>query len=350
MVQTGKTDNTAKLFDRVFGENKMWNRWFFREVNRPEMLRQITSHDDNTLQASLHLMDYTMAFEGNTIPVNYIFGAMTAPEYRGRGLMSGLMRDTLVESRERGDVFCCLVPAHRHLFFYYRKFGFSTVFYIDEERYTSIHRFNAVSGYEEVPADFELYDMLQRSNGGRILHSELQYRQLKEDLAMSGGGVKAVADCNKGDYAVAAYVTDGGELRVRQLLFTSPEAKESVLAAVRTNLPEMPVVIEAMPSENPVMPEARGMIRLLNPEKAFEALAVAHPDVKCLIRLTDPLIKENEGNYSISGGHCRKVKDNRRPDIDVDIRTMSLILFSDKKIGSVFDLPTSRAFMALMLD
>ena len=64
-----------------------------------------------------------------------------------------------------------------------------------------------------------------------------------------------------------------------------------------------------------------------------------------------PSFPENDGYYAISKGNCSlSACSDRRPDLDVDVEVLASVLFSSAGAGEIFDLPTSRYYMALMLD
>jgi predicted N-acetyltransferase YhbS len=56
----------------------------------------------------------------------YLYALATAPEYRGRGVMSGLMEFTQKQVSADGVMFFVLIPASASLFKYYSRLGFET--------------------------------------------------------------------------------------------------------------------------------------------------------------------------------------------------------------------------------
>lgn len=93
------------------------------------------------------------------------------------------------------------------------------------------------------------------------------------------------------------------------------------------------------------------MVRIVNPLAVLQALAAAHPSLRYTVRLTDRLFSENDGYYTISKGNCsHSACSDRRPDLDVDVEVLASVLFSSAGAGEILDLPTSRPYMALMLD
>lgn len=83
---------------------------------------------DGKAVAALHLINTQMAYNGNTIDGVYLYAAATLPEYRGRGIMGGLIDYANQEAKREGASFCALMPADPSLFNYYRKFGYFDFF------------------------------------------------------------------------------------------------------------------------------------------------------------------------------------------------------------------------------
>lgn len=61
-------------------------------------------------------------------PAYYLYAAATLPEYRGRGIMGGMIEAAANYARGEGKAFIILSPAEESLFGYYEKFGFKAAF------------------------------------------------------------------------------------------------------------------------------------------------------------------------------------------------------------------------------
>jgi predicted acetyltransferase len=78
--------------------------------------------------ASLQLLPYFFTFYGINIPVAYLSGVCTLPEFRKRGYMEKLLIKSLEIMKDRNIPISILIPADNSLCSYYEKFGFETVF------------------------------------------------------------------------------------------------------------------------------------------------------------------------------------------------------------------------------
>ena len=119
--------------------------------------------------AALLAMPYGFVYHGSMLGASAIKYVTTCPESRAKGATSHLIVETLAAARSRGDSLCVIVPPHRHLFFYYDRFSFATVFYVDEFRYTALHAFEGGRGDLVEPAA-EILRGLELRNGCGTVH------------------------------------------------------------------------------------------------------------------------------------------------------------------------------------
>ena len=82
--------------------------------------RMLAAEEDGRLAAMLHLIP----FESELGRTTYIYGVATDPDYRGRGLASGLMREAMRRIAEEGADAAILIPSQESLKDFYAPFGF----------------------------------------------------------------------------------------------------------------------------------------------------------------------------------------------------------------------------------
>ena len=337
----------AKIIRDVFALDPKWVDWFVDEVYTDEQLR--FAEIDGKMASVLLATPYTMEFHGKEVRCEYLSCVATVPNQRGKGLMHHLMHDTLAGLAERGVPFAALIPASRPLYFIYDRMGFATVFYVDEERYTALHKFEK-GDYKRVEPDYEMFYLLESQRRGSVRHDETQFSQILEDLRLSNGIVAAV-DNGNGSYAVAfAEVKD--EIKILDILSTDQAAADAALSEIRDEGGEKGFVVSAVPTDDCVALRSHGMLRICNVEAALNALAETNPKISMTIRIKDRFLPENNGVYVVKAGRCERKSDGERQklDLDVSVSVLAEILFSTTKIGDLFNLPTRRPFISLMLD
>lgn len=359
-----KKSDVLKIWQECFpGDSLQWRRMFFDSAYVDEEALTMTDPETGATVSSLLLLSYFMTFQGRVPGVAYIYGAGTLRRYRVRGFMSRLMKLALREAADRGDTFAVLIPASESLRLYYRRFGFSTVFFYLPQRYSSAHRFRVVGTYDVAdarsPQAFDFFERMMAQRPCCIQHTRAQFLTVMEDARLSGHCFVAVARAD-GDGTPAAMVwarTDEltDDLIVCELLSDDRDAACAALTELQRRMPGRPMTLLTQPGNYGtglnLMPG--GMARVVNVESALEAVAANNPDTSVAVRVTDSLLPENSGVYVLNNGTL-KVTDSlshgRTPDLDLDPTTLTSMLFSSRAIASITGLPSERPRMSLMLD
>lgn len=356
-----KRDDIIRLWRESFADSKEYVQMYFDRVYRDDEALTLTDAAGQTV-SSLLLQRYRMKFQHSILPVSYIAGAATARKQRGKGYMTQLMHTALLESASRGDMMCTLIPARSALYFYYARFGFSTLFYTKEQRFTSLHAFPVKGIYETLdnPAAEEVWDSFDRFQNERscyVLHSRRDFDNILADLEADGGDFTVITadDEDRGPHIVsmAWAVKKQDFLLVNDVMGDSTDSRTAALRALRALHPDTPFLLYGRPGDimgGRLMP--RGMGRVVNVNLLLSAVAGAHPDFRSVIRVTDPILPDlNSHTFIVADGTC-KVDDtfHGRTDFDVPVNVLGEIVFSSRKIGDIIDFPSERPMISLMLD
>ncbi|MDE6086606.1 MAG: GNAT family N-acetyltransferase [Muribaculaceae bacterium] len=346
------------MWRESFSPREEWLDMYFNNVYKPEeAITMIASDDDEIIASSLLLQRYMYYFHQMPIPVGYISGATTRSEYRDRGYMSELMRDAMNIAYDRGDVLMTLIPADRSLYFYYDKLGFGTIFYVDEARYTAMHHFEYSGKYRMINAEdnhevFRAVDSMLRNQDNVMLHSYGDFQNILRDVTMDGGRSIVMVDDNTSEIVAFALAVPGeNSLTVRELLYTGLDARNAALETLRRIYVEQPITVLLRPGERNIPIHARGMGRIINVKKLLETYASRYPEIKQTIKVYDAILPQNSHIYVIDRGEVI-INDGFGGKIDIDVTQEVLlsILSSDKPIGEIFNLPTARPYISMMMD
>lgn len=360
-------DDIKRLWQEAFGDTKEFVDMYFDSVYTDA--DAMTLEVDGRMVSSLLLQPYLLRFHGETLPVAYVSGAATRRQSRGKGYMSQLMLNALQSARERGAMGVALIPADVYLYDYYARMDFATVFYADAQRYTSLHQFPGGGEYYEAADiyDPEVMDAFMRMESERpcgILHSRRDFQNILDDLNIDNGRfvcMRSVADDSIAAMGWAAYSGSAGRVVVKDLLGDG-DAKLAVLRAMRAKWKDMPFTLLAPASEagSADMPDdthtlrrlmPRGMLRLVNPQMALQAIASAYPALSLTVRLSDHLMPCCAGCYRVDRGTVEYSSDTHGAvDFDVDTDTLVRVLFSSPSTGEMLGLPAQRPHISLMLD
>lgn len=351
-MDTSRRKQKAKiLFDAVFPQDKEWNTYFFEHIDADETLRTV---DVDCVTAScLFVLPFAFTFHRQPVPFAYIYGAATHPRQRGKGLMTELLKTALAEQYEKGTVFCGLIPAEKLLFSYYERFGFAPVVLYDTERYVSVHQFAIGEGLRVVAPAYEALQLFESIDDSVVVHSADDFERMMYDYSRSGAAVQVNFAENQ-PVALCFARKDSDGILVNYLAGTDETARQTAIAAVKDSLgDDLPLRILTMPGGRNASLHRYAMLRIVNVEAAFSAIAKTHPEVRQIVRVTDKLITANTGIYNIAEGVCQKLPidcDAPKPTLDVSVEVLTKILFSGEAIGRVFELPTRHPSMRLMPD
>lgn len=336
-----------RLFQEAFDADDKWLDWFMTDVyDENEVLVEKVNEKAVAMMLSSR---YPMKFCGKELSLAYLSCVATAKAERGKGYMRRLMACAIKDSYERSDAFATLIPAERRLYFFYEKFGFASVFYADELRFTAMHSFALGEEFKLVKPEYEMFARLEALRSCAVCHPENRFRQILGDLKLDNGIVRAVTDGNGGEAMVFARV--GQEVKVLDLLASTGAAAEAALACVGLETHDKPFVVWAIPSERGTSLHPRAMVRIVNVEAVLSEMAAYAPKAVSTIRVSDPLIDENNGIFSLRKGKCHRL--GAAPpslSLDVSVDVLAKVIFSAPEIGDVFGLPTARPFISLMLD
>lgn len=356
-----KRDDIMKIWQECFGDSRAYVAMYFDRVYRDDEALTLQDPQGQTV-SSLLLQHYAMTLHGATLPVSYISGAATRRSQRGKGYMSRLIDQALKASAERGDMLCALIPSSSALYLFYRRYGFSTVFYTKEQRFTSLHTFPfrgeyTLAGKPSPDELWEAFDKFQHERPCYIIHSRRDFENIFADLEQDGGSFVAM-EANDPDsgpriVSMAWAVRRDDLLLVTDVMGETEDARLAAMHELRLRYPGVPVLLYGRPGDTTggrLMP--RGMARIVNASLLLSAVAAADPKLSLAIRVTDHMLPDvNSHTYIIKGGLCM-VDDlyDGRLDFDVTIDVLADIAFSSPAMGRILGFPAERPMISLMLD
>lgn len=338
-----KIDEFRHIYNLVFHDDAGWTNWFFHNV--------ATNPDCIYLQDSastLLMTPYAMQYFGADIHTEYISCVATLPQARGKHLASKNIIRALHDARAKGAAMCELIPAGEHLFHFYRHLGFSTAFYVDRQHFTALHRFEGGSGGAVEPS-YDIFSALERRQGNVILHSPEDYQHIIKDLQLDGEHYVTAAADDDGNAAILFATADTDRIKVKSLMADSNDVALTALADLRRQAGQRHVVLMRPPTSG-IKSYLRpfGMARIINPEPMLEILAQSHPDLYLPLTINDPLLPQNNASYIINNGSVES--GTAKKSQQLDITTLTSIIFSPHTTGSIFSIPSRRPYIALMLE
>ncbi|MGM0398052.1 MAG: GNAT family N-acetyltransferase [Halobacteriota archaeon] len=285
---------------------------------------------------------------GSDITMGGISAVATPPEHRRKGYVRRLLTETLVEYRDRGVPIASLWPFATP---FYAQFGWATAFRTAVQTADpAVYRIGdppAGRYYRAETDDWEALDA--------VLESHANTYELAVDRAESWWRNRAFHGWESDPYVYVwerddeprGYVTysvtedDGKTLSVRDMAFVDTDAHyalvrfladhDSQVATVRLPTPPQEMLIDVVddPGELDVSLEAGAMVRLVDVEAAFEAIAYPEDvDGHVILSVDDPLVDWNDGTFAvdIADGGASVTTVDRPADVTIDVGSLSQLL------------------------
>lgn len=280
---------SRRLWGRCFTDDEAFVRFYFSAIADPQQLHQLWV--ENRAVAQIHVPIYNVVpyASSSALPLGYISGACTEPEYEGQGIMTELLTSVLRYQYEQGHAGSFLIPASDWLRAYYeRKFGYYTKSY----RYTTedIHAFLELGREDSLPPIMLQHSAQQWDN---VLQ---EYKSFAHILTLDV----------EGEQAVALYRVEDGLCYIDTLRAATLQKQQELLTYLLESI-KLPRYVLRLPSAS--VPNATkqplAMLRPLRPLLWLQAYLHQVGDESFDFTLEDPLISENTGRYLYDGTSLR---------------------------------------------
>ena len=210
----GDFPGMKKLWREVFGDPDDFIDAFFDYWVTPE-LSLVTGE----CESAGFLLDFGTYLDKKCA---MIYAVATAPEKRGLGFASTLVRALSRRAAELGFDFTCLSPASQSLFGYYET-------HTDQRTCFYCRRFDLAPCHSGLTAEFitpEEYYILREPLFGALPHIKMNEKALKW-FELSGGRFLKISD-----RACAAAEMQEGELFIRELISPEQSPREAAAAVL----------------------------------------------------------------------------------------------------------------------
>lgn len=293
-------EEVKALWKRCFDDSDAFTDLYFDRRYKEEINRVVRRN--GKIISALQAIPYPMTFCGEVIPVSYISGACTHPDYRKHGAMKRLLTETHRRMYADGVWLAALIPAEEWLFGYYARSGYVAAFGYAQERIQADALHPAADCRVEVcelpGAEHHRYlDSRLRRRRSCILHTEEDFGVIQADLKL-GGGKLLVARGADGIVGMAWAV--GGEMKE---LLADTEGVRDALLSEAAHIYKVQYVEICVPAT--AEPRWLGMARVIRAEEMLGIFARAYPAAEHYIHLEgDEAIAENNGYYTLRRGVC----------------------------------------------
>ncbi len=344
-------EEVRALWDICFGDDEAFTELYFSRRYNEDVNIAITEKDQ--VISALQILPYTMTYCKDIIPMGYISGACTHPDFRNKGAMKRLLSASFSRMKKQGIPLTTLIPAEEWLFDYYSKTGFVSVFEYSSKavQSSSLNISEKYSVTEFNPSERDVYAYFNKKMLERpycIQHSEEDFNVILEDLHL-GDGELLVARLNNQIKGIIFCYSKDEVLHVSELFYEDDAAKNTLLAkaAQRMNVKE----IESIEPPTDEKGEILGMARIIDAERLLIPFAKENPEIEIAFNLIDTSIEENNGLYSMKSGKLEK-GEAKEGFINISIVELAQALmgYNTDELPEILRFPKHRPYMSLMLN
>ncbi len=351
MIRLATVQDTSQIRD-------LWNYCFDDTPDFIDFYFQTCYQADNTLvaeeegriQSCLQILPYSMFLRDREIPISYIVGVATWPEFRGFGLVRELLKFTDTILQERGIFQSILLPFQ---YDFYRKYGWEICYdfltYKNIE-FSSCHSLvkqitNSTGHANFIKVDLnddfakitKCYNQYMKRFHGYLIRGKREWNKLIHD-AILDGGTCYLYEVNGDPLGYIIYTIQDKELHIRELVYISPDAKFALLNLAFSHKGQVEQISRKTHSwdiDYFYMQDSRGKLeketfvmgRIHNIIDALSGLP--YSGEKLVLKVKDNFYRKNNGNFMISqkNGVSFVEKTEQEPDGVLDIRTLNQLLW-----------------------
>jgi len=237
-IQYGKNflkDSLNDMWGLCFPDDTPeFRAFYFEKVYRDE--ETLILLEDNNVIASLQMIPYQIKLENKMYPAAYISGAMTHPDFQGKGYMEKLLNHAFEEMKRKKFLITFLIPQGERLFNFYSKHGYQTafpchsesVFTLKEEKnetnYFVQHKTMENINLEEL---YSIYSGFLNKKETVVMKTIQQFSNILEDLFLDNGSLFA------GKNKIALTIPDENDsFIILKECVCDAEEKEEFLSAI----------------------------------------------------------------------------------------------------------------------
>lgn len=204
MIQFADKSTQHQVWDMwksVFGDSDDYMNIYFRDKYKNENTLLYMVGDKAV--ASLQMLSYDFTFHGVEIPIIYLSGLCTLPEFRGNGYMKMLILRSYEVASERGVPLMVLVPQESWLLNFYDKYGFAQTFDESAKELPSlknileINKGNIEASYKDFDSHFRNQDMTVQKTLSDFMSIEEEAALFSYPAKKNLRGMTRVVDAKK---------------------------------------------------------------------------------------------------------------------------------------------------------
>ena len=342
LLETSDCQAVESLWDYCFEKRETgFFKWFFSESFRYD--RTMGSFSGEALKAMLNLAPYTLSLKEAEIPVSYIVGVATWPEYRGKGEVKELLYSSFERMREWGEYLAILMPS-RPEFYYPLDFQI----YNYHLRYRiPIEELKKITGKEctfieiteeDIPMLSDLYEKSSNIYQGRTLRDDKKWQSWIRGNISEGGKAYLIYHGGKPE-GYLFYSLDSQTFKVSDWTAISPNAYKSLMEFCYQHRAQAQYAEWDAPQDDVfqfLLPETKERLfsvpfmtsRIVDVEKLVKSLNWQGTG-RVVVEIEDSLLEWNNSIYiwELNDRECSFERYDGAPDLKITIGGLAQWIF-----------------------
>lgn len=359
----GEHGNTRALWEAVFPEDtkQFLDYYYFLKTRENEIY---VVEEDHQIRSMLQLNPYSLQVAQEQFTGHYIIAVATDPGYRKRGYMGALLRKSMEEMYDRGELFTYLMPAAESI---YTPYDFRFVYDQDVWEYdtnvdhgvieeeTSCHHDQDAEARIQV-AETRIQVIEAGLGDGALLaeffqtnfanhyqvyanRNEGYYQTMLFEQQSENGGIRLL---KKENQVVGTFLySDEGELEIREPLCL-PGYEEAMYGAFfelcqERHYESAQIAASSWkPNHGHMEKKPVIMVRILHLEKLLKLLRVRDGEtIHCSFAVLDPLITKNSRVWRLQGEEELQVSETEDSEGVLTIGALTSLLFGYRTVEEI---------------
>ncbi len=286
-----KKNQLKNLWKSSFSVTQSYTNLFFDYLYSDYNVKY--SEYDGKIVSALYSLPYKMNFMSKPVKASYLCGVSTQKEYRGKGLVSSLIKSTLSSLYDDGFELCALIPVSESLYDFYSRFDFSAVYKCKITKHTKTQNSKLVL---KPMKNYKLCSEIhKRQIFSRDFSFELDanhFEFISKECEMFDELPLEIYD-NKRLCGYIFYKEENNFPLIREMLLENADKQDAINALCQLKkIDEVSQCLPCLKSEKQNL-KNMGMMRIINAPKILERVYFENQHIE----IKDNIIEQNNGTY-----------------------------------------------------
>lgn len=318
-------------------------QWYFREVFQYD--RTLGSFSESgKLKSMLNLVPYKLLLRKKEMPVSYIVGVATWPEYRGQGEVKRLLKEAFVTMRQWKENLAILMPS-RPEFYYPLDFQLYNQHLKCKIPMEELKGLTSHKGYfaEVEEKDISLLDDLYQEAysvyEGKVSRNQEKWKRWIQGNQIEGGKAYLFYNDKNISEGYLFYGIHQRVLKISDWVGITPEARSGLMQFCYQHRAQADFVEFDIPTDDSLqylLPETKERVglspfmtsRIVDISSLVESLPWKE-EGEVIVRIFDPLLEWNQGSFlwQVKDGRASFQRTDKESELEITIGGFSQWLF-----------------------